>query len=413
MNKSIVHIFNDDKFVDSAISIMETTFPNQSDYFVIKNHSENYKYVQSKRVKKLSLQKSEDFIMFVDGITENSTQVVFFHALDPIKQKIMLFLPNFIVKVWLIWGYDLYNNWQLFEGIHFEKITREFISQKKKPFKYFLVNNNFTFYIFHKVYDKKLWLPHIITLRLRSAYESIFFRAIQKVDIVVPVLSNEYKYVKKLKINPTLGTFSYGTIEDLLIDSSNKNVLTKRNILIGNSAAPTNNHLDIFHKIKDFEFEDRLLYVPLSYGGSPEYIQKVITTGKHFFGDSFVPLLDFMSLERYNDILLTCGFVIFNHSRQQGVGNVVSMGFLGAKIFLNGKSSTYQFFLDKGMFVYSTNCLSRYSLSNNLEVGQMNRNREVLKAEYSRMAVKAKVNNLMRLVNEKLGKNYFQTKFSV
>ena len=38
----IVHIFNDDKFIDSAIELFESTHPDCSDYYVLKNKTEKF-----------------------------------------------------------------------------------------------------------------------------------------------------------------------------------------------------------------------------------------------------------------------------------------------------------------------------------------------------------------------------------
>ena len=44
------------------------------------------------------------------------------------------------------------------------------------------------------------------------------------------------------------------------------------------------------------------------------------------------------------DKLEWCDTLIFNHIRQQGVGNIITLGYLGAKIYLNKKSPVFEFY---------------------------------------------------------------------
>jgi hypothetical protein len=400
MSTKIIHIFNDDKFVDAAISIMEYSHPNESEYYVIKNDENDFNYVKSGIVKRLKLTLDKDYSDFIKELKNKKTQVVFLHALDFYKQKMVLLLPEKIVKVWLIWGYDLYGNWQLFNDKLYEKKTFQALNLKKPSLKIQLINNSFSFWLFDKTNKKAIWLPNKISNILKSNFYNIFYKAAEKIDIVIPVIKDEYVFIKKLKLQAKLGTFSYGTLEDLLKGNDIDNVLNKSNILLGNSADPSNNHLDVFDKLRNFNFKDRKLFVPLSYGGTAEYKEKVIDSGKEIFGDSFVPLLDFMSLDKYNEILSSCGFAIFNHVRQQGVGNIVSMGHLGAKLFLNSKSPVLKYFSNLGMKIFDIDTMNEFQLSENITNQELDINRMVLNNEYSKKAVNDKVLNLLKIVNE-------------
>jgi dTDP-N-acetylfucosamine:lipid II N-acetylfucosaminyltransferase len=398
MNTKIIHIFNDDKFVDAAIAIMELSHPNESEYFVVKNNEGDFDYVKSNIVKRIRLKSDTDYFDFIAELKSKKSQVIFLHALDSIKQRIVILLPDAIVKVWLIWGFDLYGNWQLFNNKLYQKETQKVLEKKPLDIKYQLASSSFSFWLFHKTLKKQLWLPRRILAILHSNFYTAFYQAAEKIDIVVPVISDEYGFVKKLKIEPKLSTFSYGTLENLLQSITIESVLNSKNILIGNSADPSNNHLDVFSKIANYNFGDRKLFVPLSYGGSTAYKNIVIARGKQLFGDNFVPLLDFMTLEQYNKILASCGFVIFNHIRQQGVGNVVALGFLGAKLFLNSKSPVLHYLSRKGMKLFAFDSITELELSENLNIEILQSNKTVLMNEYSKQAVHQKVLNLIKMI---------------
>ena len=109
----IVHIFNDDKFIDSAIELFESTHPDYSNYYVLKNKNEKFVYIKSDKVLRLDYNDSQILNSFIEEINLNNN-TVFFHALDTIKQEIAIKLNPKCKKVWFIWGYDLYMKWPLF-----------------------------------------------------------------------------------------------------------------------------------------------------------------------------------------------------------------------------------------------------------------------------------------------------------
>ena len=68
--------------------------------------------------------------------------------------------------------------------------------------------------------------------------------------------------------------FSYG----FPIKANNKLIFftSGNKILVGNSGNESNNHIDIYYKLKDFNLKERKVISPLSYGGSIKYINNVI-----------------------------------------------------------------------------------------------------------------------------------------
>jgi hypothetical protein len=107
-----------------------------------------------------------------------------------------------------------------------------------------------------------------------------------------------------------------------------------RNILLGNSATPENNHLEAMRLIVGAVGNDRRIICPLSYG-IPAYAGLVADEGARLFGDRFVPLRDFMATAQYLDMLRGCSVAAMNHLRQQAMGNIILMLWLGARVFLN------------------------------------------------------------------------------
>src|SRR5690606_8564482 len=118
------------------------------------------------------------------------------------------------------------------------------------------------------------------------------------------------------------------------------------------SAFYTNNHLEAFELLKNIDLGKKKIICPLSYGNR-NYAKKIADKGKKRWKDNFVPLFKLMPLHEYNEYLRLCGIVIMNNYRQQAVGNILTMIWMGAKVFLNEETSLYKYLKRIGVFVFS------------------------------------------------------------
>lgn len=129
-------------------------------------------------------------------------------------------------------------------------------------------------------------------------------------------------------------------------------------VQIGNSADPSNRHLEILDKLLPFKGEDIRIYAPLSYGDK-EYAKTVCDAGWRSFGDKFVPMLDFMPFDDYLKVLSEIDVAIFNHDRQQAMGNIITLIGSGKKVYLRDGVSSWGFLDRIGAVVYK---LSEFDL---------------------------------------------------
>lgn len=118
------------------------------------------------------------------------------------------------------------------------------------------------------------------------------------------------------------------------IDTTNDNVLK---IQIGNSASVTNNHIYILDILSKYKNENIEIYVPLSYGDK-KYAAEIQKYGTKIFGDKFIAIKEFMSLEKYYEFMYSMDIAIFAMRRQQAVGNIEAHLYFGNKVYLNEKS---------------------------------------------------------------------------
>jgi dTDP-N-acetylfucosamine:lipid II N-acetylfucosaminyltransferase len=122
-------------------------------------------------------------------------------------------------------------------------------------------------------------------------------------------------------------------------------------VQIGNSADPSNEHLEVLDKLKPFRDRNVRLFVPLSYG-DPAYAQRVIQAGQRAFGDQFVPMVDFMPFEQYLGFLGEVDIAIFNHRRQQAMGNILTLLGLGKKVYMRDDITPWNLFRKIGARVF-------------------------------------------------------------
>lgn len=138
------------------------------------------------------------------------------------------------------------------------------------------------------------------------------------------------------------------------------------NIQIGNSADPTNNHLEILETFEKYKDENIKIYVPLSYGNM-EYAQKVATKGKEVFGDKFIAMQNFMPFEEYIKFLGDIDIAIFAHNRQQAMGNIITLLGLGKKIYMRSTITSWQLFKDIDVEVFDVDKMNLDLISNDIK----------------------------------------------
>nr|WP_281419273.1 TDP-N-acetylfucosamine:lipid II N-acetylfucosaminyltransferase [Marinobacterium ramblicola] len=160
-------------------------------------------------------------------------------------------------------------------------------------------------------------------------------------------------------------------------------------ILVGNSADPSNNHVESFKKILPYRDKDIRIYVPLSYGDQ-EHAKKVMSLGYEWFGDRFYPLTSFMEYDDYFKFLKNIDIAIFNHERQQAMGNTITLLALGKTVYMRSDVSQWDLFSSKGIKIlniadFDSSTLDSTRLARNKEIVIENFSRKKLIEQYSKL----------------------------
>ena len=208
-------------------------------------------------------------------------------------------------------------------------------------------------------------------------------------DYCVPQVKEEYDLFKNYGLL-THTKYHPGCIGflEILVDIHAPIELQGKDIQIGNSASPSNNHADAFYILRELKLEGRKMIVPLSYG-SDLYQKTILNLGYSIFGAQFNPMVDFLPLAQYNKLIQSCGIVVMNHCRQQAVGNLLLSLWRGGRVFMND-TTVYKGFKRMGFNISLINSDLR---PDNPDVfkphsyEEIARHRELLKREFGRDVV--------------------------
>ncbi|MDD3003988.1 TDP-N-acetylfucosamine:lipid II N-acetylfucosaminyltransferase [Flavobacterium sp.] len=360
----IIHICQDEKFINAAVTQFEYCFPNSNTFYAVtQNPTSDYKHINGKPfIHKILPQEA---VALAHNIPKST--LVILHSLSPFFIDFVLQLPKKNKIIWLCFGFEVYNDTHYFEEEELlEKLTRTSfpnppISRKKR-----IKEHLRPWY--------RIFKPGLELSRKEKKQ-----KAIARIDFLGSSFSEEYAQVGKLiQQRKQFFNFWYYPLE-LIVDVTDLIYLPKKNLLIGNSGFKSGNHLDVFHAIKTFSIPtDAQVIVPLNYGESA-YIQEILVSGKKHFKTMFYPLLNFMPLYEYNTLLESVGVAIFNNKRQQAVGNTIALLWFGTKVFLSNKNSFYHYLKRKGAIVYCYETeLNEQSISQFLSLEQMEHNRKIL-----------------------------------
>ncbi|MBU1097103.1 MAG: TDP-N-acetylfucosamine:lipid II N-acetylfucosaminyltransferase [Bacteroidetes bacterium] len=377
----ILHLLIDSKFTDYAIDQFEAAAPGNNN-FVVFIPNENYKCIHIKQNHKIDLvpNNSPEFDKLIDNLHIYKAIITHGLFLDQ-QENVILKTPLHVKKAWVFWGAEFYNR------LEYE---RKYLGN----------------------HSRRIYELHLFKQRIKSYLSLLFFKEKYKfsyqvnketfalIDYCLTDISEDYEIVKnKLNCKFESVWYNYYSIEHTIGNLKNE-MVSSNNIFIGNSSTITNNHLEIFNILKDFNLKNRKIIVPLNYGDM--YYRKIILKkGIKDFGDTFSPILELLQLEDYNKLLLTSSIFIMNHYRPQAMGNIITALWLGGRVYLSKKNVLYNYFKRLGCNIYSIEDNLKPGNKESLEklhFDEVMHNREILTKEYGNENVMSKVEDLVKVL---------------
>lgn len=246
--------------------------------------------------------------------------IVFWHGLI-YPGRFMLFLaanPAFLRKsVWVMWGIDLYN-WK-----------REGGSLRNKVINY---------------------LNYHCRRHMKAA---------------VALLPTDKEYFQKqfsdkipCYVTPyPISEESFHSMERYRNSKPRKN--GKVFIQVAHNAHTFNNHMEILESLLTFKDENIKLFLPLSYGNdwhtsSANYVRNISKFLTENFPHKAYNIYKLMPQAKYTEFLWNMDIAIFNADRQNALGNILKLLYMGNKVFMTSDGPLYAFFQEKGIPICDT-----------------------------------------------------------
>lgn len=172
------------------------------------------------------------------------------------------------------------------------------------------------------------------------------------------------------------------------IETSERNTEEVR-VLVGNSADPENHHAEVIDRIATLRSVHFRAFAPLSYGNT-RYASFIADYGTSKLADRFVPLLEFMSLERYRNFLKSIDIALFNHRRQQGMGNILSLLAAGKKVHMRLDISSANMLDALGIKIFDIQDLSLARLTRD----EAESNASIIRSHFNSVSLAAQWNSI-------------------
>ncbi|MDT3387875.1 MAG: TDP-N-acetylfucosamine:lipid II N-acetylfucosaminyltransferase [Bacteroidota bacterium] len=326
----ILHCLYDDKFTDGTIRTYNCDSRHTNKYIVIDDRKviSSFKYIKCPDVTCLP---SADFLKLA-----KEYDVVVLHSLQCMSLESIRRIPPVCRVIWYAWGFDFYCG-----GNPIVKINL-YQAHTKKFFLLDIVLNHFR---------RILLYPRVQLERLSIR------RALCRVDYFSGVFPYEYNLLKQSRpyIHAKPLDFYYGDVDFFVKDNVDYNIdRNRRDIILGNSGDPSNNHLDALLILKEVGIpKDSRIIIPLNYGSNPNYKKWITKKATTLFPNNVLILDHFLPLKDYLQLVSTCKVAIFNHERQQASDNILMQLMYGAKVYMPETSQAYHYLKRVGFRVFS------------------------------------------------------------
>lgn len=339
-----IHIFtNEEGYNQSFIRFFERNFNVDDSFLVIRNRS-LHKYEYSKKLGSRIIY-ADNFVQFLRLLTckliKAKNIYIHYYAVGP--SLYFWYFFRFLLKktTWILWGGDLY-----------------FYREAK---------NDLRSVIYEYIRSRTIRHFRTIACFIKGDYEiaSEIYKTKAEYKYICYPIPVDFLFLEKLRFN--------------------KNRSQGKTILLGNSAAPTNNHIEILKYLSHLADSDIKIICPLSYPDEQKYISEVISYGNELFGNKFSPLLELMSPEEYGKLLSEVDIAIMNHERQQGLGNVLSLLYLGKKVYLREEVTSFSFLNSLGLKIFKTSLIQQEIFTDLFYFNDLDKqnNYTIIKKEFS------------------------------
>lgn len=256
----------------------------------------------------------------------NMCNYIFLHS-NTLSAKVLALSSKKTLNkiVWCEWGHDLYDG----KTIGKQKISLNIRNISKR------IKN-----LIKKEKSKKFY-----AIGIGFQYDVI--EAKRKYGKNMRIVMTPYGYVKDNKAK----------IDNIIKDNKKDNNYTK--IMIGHSAYPFLNHIELMKKLEKYKDENIKISLVLAYGDD-KYSKTVQSEAKRIFGSNKVEIIEkMMSQEEYIKYLETVDICCLDYKHQAALANTYMLLYMGKKLFLNRDGILKLFTILENIETYNINDIDK------------------------------------------------------
>lgn len=339
VGRMILHLFSYEKFTSDYIKRINSLFnPSNHLFFVIGEKVEQliddpigFNVIYSSQYNN----KVDCMVDIMKKVAE-SDLIIFHSIFFGNEALILLIIEQLLLKknyFWNIWGFDLYN---------------EYRNRKKR--------------------------------RVHFTLMKIFIKHLKGVGYI----KGDYYFLKEnFKTEATFHLASYTYDFSKLTFRKSDCINAGRNIMLGNSATEECQYEMSIDFLQNIIHNCDKVYCILSYPhNNVNYRNKIVNYGKDKLGDKFIPIIEYMSFDEYASFLENIDIAIFNHNRQQGLGNIAELIYLGKKVYVNPQNACLGYFQDINVKLFSTDDMNKRDFFNPITLNDAVENNRKIKEFY-------------------------------
>jgi|GEM_PF-7098008 len=363
----IYHLFPDEKYVDDFISkVLACSEAPQRNVFMVRAEKP-FSRVRRHTDKVIEAPLLSDVLTEkVEGVQKEDLFLV--HYFERRVCEWLNTIDRSLTLGWVFWGAEFYNN----AGIEYPLYG----PLTKKIYRPYLLDQAWLYRIpfFREIeifYEENIKAPRMRRLKGKAFSRVRYFYNYNKYN---------YELLRKNFDTPAeFVYFIYPRIFDVP-DFAEAAELPfridpgQRNLVIGNSANYSNNHLEVMDKITPDE--SLTLWVPLSYGNK-DYARYLSEVGKKKFGANFRVLSDYLPSGQYFEFLKKMDAGLFGNYRPMAMGNITTLLAQGKDLFMDDQNPATKYLRDQGFTVHSVEDISTAFLMRSIDNEAAERNKKL------------------------------------
>lgn len=357
----ILQVVRDVKFWGASKKVAQNQFIQSETVTINPNHQFVKKFIENGI--KILKTKSD----LVKEIQIGDYDVIFFHSLPIPFYDIVNKIPPDLIVIWFSYGFDIYGDKYehglfglpaFIEKILYRPKTRDMI--KEKTIKQLVKE------MIGKLYYYPQW-------KLRND-------VIKRIDYLQPVRPLDFCMMQNVK---------GFRAKEIYLSNCGRKIEEKEfvrhdpngSIILGNSASPIINHLDVWNDVKKSVPCERPIIMPLSYGNLnyAERVKKELSESSY----SFQFLDTFMPRNEYFNIMNSCSYALYGSIRQHAMGNIYYALSNDIKVFLYRGSLMYSYLIEMGFVVYAIEEINSSSFTTPITYKEHNQNIAAFEKEYN------------------------------